>query len=308
MDSTLNSAGSKTTLTEQRPPGQLRRPPKLSKVLHLWHLLSLDAPTVAALWTYFIAATLRARIPRFAPFEMFLTVWIIYVCDRLLDGRQLNRQPFSQEGLEERHHFHHSHRVAFLLGIGGVAMPLAVLLLRIPGTAVHLYLLLAGLLLGYFVIIHVIGHMARVPKELAVGFIFASAVFIPTVATQPELRLALVPSGLLFAALCSLNCLFICSWEHERRRAPFQGATDAVTRIALRYLNQEAILIIIFGGILPFIDRRTPWEISFSCALAAMLMLQMHRNRLAFWPTTLRATADLVLLAPILFLPFLPPV
>ena len=34
--------------------------------LHLWHLLSLDAPTVATLWTWFIAA-LRPPPPRLGP-------------------------------------------------------------------------------------------------------------------------------------------------------------------------------------------------------------------------------------------------
>jgi hypothetical protein len=69
----------------------------LVRILHLWHLLSLDAPSVADLWTWFIAATLRARIPRFVPCAMFLMVWILYVGDRLLDGRRCNLQPFGAE-------------------------------------------------------------------------------------------------------------------------------------------------------------------------------------------------------------------
>jgi small-conductance mechanosensitive channel len=306
MNVTLNIAARKETPTGGRERDQLRRLPTLSKLLHLWHLLSLDAPTVAAVWTYFIAAALGVRIPCFAPFAMFLTVWIVYVGDRLLDARQLSFQSFSVKRLEERHHFHHSHRRAFLVGVAGAALPLAVLLLRIPTKAVHLYLLLGGLLLGYFVIIHAVDKAASVPKELIVGLIFAAAVFIPTVAPRPELGPALVPSALLVATLCSLNCFFIYSWEHELREASLQESTHAITRVALRYLNQITIFVIVGGAVLPLLDRQTPWMISLACSLSAMLLLQVHRSRRVFSPTTLRATTfDLVLLVPILLLPFL---
>ena len=307
MNLTLASAANKHAL-EAKPQEQLGRVAKLVEGLHFWHLLSLDAPTVAALWTCFIAATLQVRTPHFAPFAMFLTVWIVYVGDRLLDVSSLHRQPLNLEGLGEPHHFHQAHRRAFLLGTAGIAIPLALLISCIPATAVHLYLILAGLLFGYFVSIHASRHVIRIPKGLAVGFIFAAAVFIPTVATRPGLQIALAPLGLLFAALCSLNWLFICSWERERREISTQGTTDTPKLNGPHYLNQAALLVIIFGGVLPVMDRRTPWQISAACALSAMLLLQTHRNRFAFRPMTLRVMADLALLTPLLFLPFLSPV
>jgi hypothetical protein len=301
---TFTSAANKQTL-KTKPAEQLRMFRKLIELLHFWHLWSLDAPTVAALWTYFIAATLRVRTPRFAPFAMFITVWIVYVGDRLLDISSLHRQSLNPKQLGEPHHFHQAHRRAFLLGIAGVAIPLAILISRVPATAVYLYLILAGLLFGYFVSIHAPGHVIRMPKGLAVGFIFAAAVFIPTVAARPDLQIALVPSGLLFAALCSLNWLFICSWERERRGISVQGMMDTPTLIGPHYLNQAALLAIISGCVLPLVDRKTPWQISVACVLSAIFLLQTHRNRFAFRPITLRATADFVLLTPLLLLPFL---
>jgi hypothetical protein len=304
MNLTFTNAANKQTLKEKSAE-QSQMVSKLVEVLHFWHLLSLDAPTVAALWTCFIAATLRVRTPRFAPFAMFLTVWIVYVGDRLLDISWLHPQSLDSKGLGEPHHFHQTHRRAFLLGIVGVTIPLALLILRIPATAVHLYLLLAGLLFGYFVSIHATVHVIRMPKGPAVGFIFAAAVFIPTVATRPDLRVALVPSGLLFAALCSLNWLFICSWERERQGMSFQGMGDTPMFIIPHYRIQAAMVVMIFGGVLPLVDRRTPWQISVACALSAMLLLQAHRNRFALRPITLRVTADLALLTPLLFMPSL---
>jgi hypothetical protein len=235
---------------------------------------------------------------------MFLTVWIVYVGDRLLDISSIHRQSMNSERLGEPHHFHRAHRRAFLLGIAGVALPLALLISQVPTSAINLYLILAGVLFGYFVSVHATKDVIRMPKGLAVGFIFAAAVFIPTVAARPDLRIALIPSGLLLAALCSLNWLFICVWERERKGVSVQGMMDAPTIIG-HYLNQLALLVIISGCILHLVNRKTPWQISVACALSAMLLLQTHRSRFCLRPITLRATADLVLLTPLLFLPFL---
>ena len=305
MNLTFTGVIHKRTLTKKRTGDLLQMVPNLVELLHFWHLLSLDAPTVAALWTYFIAATLRVRTPRLAPFAMFLTVWIVYVADRFLDISSLQRQTFDPKGLGEPHYFHHVHRRAFLVGIAGVAIPLASFISRIPRSAVHLYLPLASALFGYFVSIHASRHVIRMPKGLAVGFIFAAAVFIPTIATRPDVRIALAPSALLFAVLCSLNWLFICSWERERRGIFDQGRVDTSRSIGSRYPIHAARAVMIFGAALPLMDRTTPWQISVACALSAMLLLQAHRNRFALRPMTLRVTADLALLTPLLFLPFL---
>ena len=53
--------------------------------LVLWHLLSLDAPTVAALWTWFIAEACHVHIPLLSTLAMAVAVWTLYAADRLLD-------------------------------------------------------------------------------------------------------------------------------------------------------------------------------------------------------------------------------
>ena len=81
-------------------------------VLRLWHLLSLDAPTVAALWTVFVARAVRVELPWNVPVAMFAAVWAIYAADRLLDAGR-------QENLEARHRFHGVHRPRVRDGAGG---------------------------------------------------------------------------------------------------------------------------------------------------------------------------------------------
>jgi hypothetical protein len=301
--------------------------------LALWHLLSLDAPTVAALWTWFIAHANHIHLSTSSILAMAAAVWMLYAADRLLDarltgtdlmhtrlmeahlmnGRLVDSPPPLKEDLEARHYFHHQHRTAFLTGIFLASVALAFLLPRLEAAALHLYLILGGLLAGYFILIHaappaVASKRAahRLPKEIAVGIFFASAIFIPTVARRPDLRLPLLPAALLFAALCSLNCLFIYAWEHPRPNSSHPA--HATTRLALRHLPFLAATVPVVATALICLtnSRQAPWSIPTACALSATLLLLLHRRRRDIAPITLRAAADLVLITPLLLLPFLP--
>jgi len=285
------------TTTQLAPP--TRTP------LALWHLLSLDAPTVAALWTWFVARASHVGLPLASPAAMALAVWTLYVIDRLLDARLLDRAGPRGE-LEARHLFHHRHRRAFLLGIAVAAIALAALLPRLNPAALRLYLIEGALLLAWFLVLHATRSAHRLPKEIAVGLFFAAATFIPTVAREPFARapvmsLALLPGAVLFAALCSLNCLFIYAWEHEGRTTTPQP--HPTTRLALRHLTALASSIALAAAALAAFDTAAP--IAAACALSAALLLVLDRNRRRLSTLTLRAAADLTLLTPLALLPFL---
>jgi hypothetical protein len=288
-----------------------RPEPKLShSLLSLWHLLSLDAPTVAVLWTWFLAAAEHIRLPPASTLSMAIAVWMLYAADRLMDARLIDTPSNRPDDLEARHFFHHRHRTFFLTGILFASVALAILLPRLESQALHLYLILGGLLSGYFILIHATSSIEasrrvahRLPKEIAVGIFFAAATFIPTVARRPDLRLVLLPAALLFAALCSLNCLFIYAWEHATPR-PARRA-HATTRFALRHLSTISIALSILAFALALFDHRSPWPIFAATATAAAALLLLHHRRHTLDATTLRAAADLVLLTPLLLLPFL---
>jgi hypothetical protein len=234
---------------------------------------------------------------------MFLTVWMLYAADRLLDA---TTSPPTE--LEARHRFHRRHSTAFLTGVLLTSITLAILLPRLEPQAIHLYLILGGLLTGYFILIHVAPALAisthavhRLPKEIAVGIFFAAATFIPTVARHPELRLVLLPPALLFALLCSLNCLFIYAWEHDHPHP--SRVVHPITGLALRHLSGLAAGIPLLAALLLcWTKDRHLWPISAACALAAALLLLLHHQRRTLAPTTLRAAADLALLTPLLIL------
>ena len=277
--------------------------------LALWHLLSLDAPTVAALWTLFVARSVHLMLPWTAPAAMFLAVWMIYAADRLLDARGLASGSW-QTGkletgpvLEARHHFHDRQRSGFFSGITIASVALAALLPRLNPRALQLFALLATLLAAWMLLIHALPSSEdspRLPKELAVGVFFPAAVFIPTIARAPQLRLALLPAAAFFAAVCTLNCLFVYLWEHPGARPLAHGST----RWSTRHLPQLAAAVMVLGVIVASIattrHSSTPPSPALACALsAALLLLHTLRHRLS--RTHLRACADLALLTPLLF-------
>jgi hypothetical protein len=289
------------TATPTRPHSKTIAPSR--NPLARWHLLSLDAPTVAALWTWFIAASNQIHLPLSSALAMALAVWTLYAADRLMDARTLDTAPHLFADLEPRHYFHHRHRTLFLTGILLASIALALLLPRLEPAAIRLYLILGAFVFGYFVLIHVTRSAHRLPKEIAVGICFAAATFIPTVARHPDLRLALVPPALLFGALCSLNCLYIYAWEHTHHRRDIH--IHPITRLALRHLGLLTTVLAASSAALAFFDRQSPWPISCAIAIAAIFLLLLHYRHHALEPVTLRAAADLALTTPILLLPFL---
>jgi hypothetical protein len=328
------------------PPSHLPHP--RHSPLALWHLLSLDAPSVAAVWTLFIARCSHLTLPWTAPAAMFVAVWMIYAADRLLDARLLdaylpdtgipNTPPLESRNLESRpseprlsppdlearHRFHHHHRTRFLAFILLSALALSELLHHIDPRALHLYALLAALLVAWMLLIHIRpqpnGTTRRLPKELAVGIFFPAAIFIPTLArTSPTpnalhllgwtanwLRPNLLPSAILFACVCTLNCLCLYAWEHPTKPVqdqPTRLHAHWTTRWATAHLTQLA-LSLLAASTIATLSLSPPIALpALACSLstAALFALNLYRRR--FSPIHLRAAADLVLLTPLLLLP-----
>ncbi len=269
-----------------------------SRVLARWHLLSLDAPSVAAVWIWFIARCTRVQLPWTAIAAMFCAVWVLYAGDRLLDARELTRGG-EANGLEERHFFHFRHRGAFRCGIAAACVALAALLPAMTAHEVKLYLTLGAMLAGWFFVIH--SGTKPLPKEFVVGIFFASAIFIPTVARAPWLRGELLAPAVLFGMLCSLNCLFIFAWEHD-------GSAHSDAHVSTRLAAGRAVwlgcwLAVASLAILPAMST-APREILLAVALSAVLLVLLHGLHRHLDRTTLRALADLVLLTPLLLAGF----
>ena len=315
--------------------------------LVLWHLLSLDAPSVAALWTWYVARISGISLPAGSLLALFLAVWILYAADRLLDTRALSRpMPWEHRGtLEARHLFHHRNARLFLSCMAAAALLLLWLVPRMDPATLRLYGLEGAVLVLWFLILHATRSAHRLPKECAVGLFFAAAIFIPTVARAPQLQPRLLPGAILFAVLCGLNCLYIYRWEHESDRlrtrphgrvsatgasqathpsgCPVRGrplVTDGgaadqlgdpqqpphpTTRLGLRLLHPVTALAFASGLALALLDPAALRPLGFTCAASVAALWLLDRQRTRLQPVTLRAAADLVLMFPLLYLPFL---
>lgn len=279
----------------------------------MWHLLSLDAPTVATVWMLYIAAAVHVHLSPRMPIAMCASVWLLYAADRLLDSRTLaaglpaphHGKPSQlildrlalRYGLEERHFFHHRHRRPMMAGIVLCALLLTALVPQLDSADLRLDLLLGMLLVAYFVRIHTTTSAHQLPKEIAVGLFFSAAVFIPAVSRTPHMRLALLPVALLFAALCSLNCFFIYRWEHvaDDTASSLPAASD-FTRTVVGHLDALTLALVVLSFVL---WATTHQATMLPIPVAALLLLGLDRLRFHFSPVSLRAAADLVLLTPL---------
>jgi hypothetical protein len=262
----------------------------LHTLLRYWHLLSLDAPTVAALWCWAFGRAARLWLAPWLPVALALGTWLFYVADRLLDARLS-----SAASLQERHRFHDRHRRYFLGAAAPVALALAFLVSRMPRSLIVDYCVLGALSLLYLVLVHLparaSGRSLRYfPKEFAVALLFATASALPA---WDEARrralgmprhhplLLLCP---LFAALCWLNCVAIEDWEQHR------GGRRIRLLAALTIFASSAALS-------ELMSHPARW-LAIAMMLSGALFLVLDRSRLT--AAGRRIAADLALLTPLL--------
>ena len=272
----------------------------LSKEVPLWALptaLSLDAPLVAVAWQGLFAVSFGVTLAWYHPVILGLSVWLVYVADRLLDAGKLElNQPHTF-----RHVLHAKYRWVFtaawlvIFGIVGVL----VLSFLTPREI----LLGAGVIAAvsaYGVGIHLLETKRPIfTKELQVGLVFGAGVTLG-VWTQVA-SLQLLVSSLLFAALCSLNCLLIAVWERRVDQAQQQPSL-ALTLPRLPKLLPPALILFSLGTLV--LTPLLPYQLTLSLALAAALLWLLNAYREAFSRESLRVLADVALLTPLLYLLF----
>ena len=250
------------------------------RLLRLWHLWSLDAPTVAIVWTWFVARTLGASPPTLLYWAMFCGVWGLYMLDRLLDALPIFGQK-SISGLRERHLFHRKNRyvivILFLICVVGAANCAAFL----PFALLFQYFVVVTILALYFAAIHLWKDSERLPKELIVGAFFAMATFLPSF----EMNISQIGNVFLFGGLCTLNGLFIRSWEVEDKTRPGIFASIlAICCIVQAYFSDASSA-----------------QLPICMSLSVIFLLILHSVRTKVEQTTLRSCADFSLLTPLLF-------
>jgi len=263
--------------------------------MHLWHLASLDAPTVAVVWTFSFGWARHVAVPASIAVLTGLTVWAVYVGDRLLDVRRALGAG-QMESLRERHFFHWRNR-RWLVPAAMAAAAVAAWLFfaRLPAGWFAPDAAIGAAAMGYFACVHGGGgfesdpsrpHVRGVSKELLVGVLFALGCAAPAWIAGSH-SWSWCATIAFFAALAWLNCSAIDKWESADRNA-------SVRSIALIFAATGACVALLFEHGEPRLGALLA-----AGATAALLLAILDRMRGRMNPTTVRALADLVMLAPL---------
>jgi len=254
--------------------------------LEIWHLLSLDAPTVAAVWVAFFAASFHVALPWTAPLALALAVWIFYAADRLSDARD------ETSSLEDRHRFHAEHARGFFVGIGFAVPAVLALMAELPHTVRIAWLLLVLPLMAYAAAVHWL--KLRVPKEWMVGLFFAIAIAAPCLLNEDHVAEWLCAAA--FGVLCWLNCVRIARSESATADRSTAWAMEHFRRITLTF----AIISAVIAAVLP-----RARGVALALMAAALLLRALDRLEPHTSAVRMRALTDAALLTPLLLWPLL---
>ncbi len=285
MEQTVNP------LTLSQPMGRiLDAPPPM----RLWHLLSLDAPTVAVAWSLGFAKAAGVRLPAWVSLLLALVTWCAYVSDRLLDARSALRTE-QVHHLRQRHLFHWQHRSSiFPLALTAACVSAWIVFSFMPDEARERNVLLAAAGVTYFSGIHIkTKFRALLPKELLVAVLFTTGCALPTIGRMRALSAAFIVAIIFFAGLAWLNCHAIECWESVGQTCSGPQIYSIASLLALAGL---------LGAIVLFAPHSSEATLIGVGAASAILLALLDRIRDRLTPLALRSAADLVLLTPLLLL------
>lgn len=264
----------------------------------LWpNLLGLDAPVVAVAWQWLFARVFGADLPAVFHLILGLSVWCVYLADRLYDsirapsiGSQTDRLDFTQR------HF---------AGLVYVALTAAVanlfLIIRYVPRSLILTGFITAALLGVYYLIRLKGNArlaSAVPREILCGMIFGLGCVIAPHAFLATGGWDYILAAILLGLVCSANCMLISVWEKEEDIACNSHSIASSPSRLIPHLAHALTGLIILAATMAFIG---PWQIDLAVCLSALsLRMMLHfENRLS--QRTLRVLADAVLLSPLLF-------
>ncbi len=265
-----------------------------SPLLWLNHVC-LDAPLVAICWQWIFAYSFHLSVPPGHRAALFLTAWLIYLADRFGDSLSLVAgQPNSA-----RQQFCLRHQSIWLVSIICVAVFDLIVILQ----AVNYETAVPGAVLGAFTIAYLAINHARseiwetIPlKEFIIGSLFAAGTLLGVTPHIFAERSIMIFAAILFALLCSLNCVSIAIWERDLDR--IQCKHSIATRWAHANSLPRVLLFLLLAGsvVLALLDPGT-WPVVLCLGASGLLLGALPFASVSRDERT--ALADVVLLTPL---------
>lgn len=261
----------------------------------LWllpNLLSLDAPLVAVVWQSFLADCFALPLRMPGRLVLALTVWGIYLADRLLDVRR------PATGVESaRHRFYRNHRRLAVGILTAVLVTDLLLILFWLRPAVFRNGLIASAAVSlYLVFLHWKSDATRIPKELIVALLFTAGTFLVAWTAAPNPAATLLLPALSFFLLCLANLVTIEMWEWRELRDEKSGRPH---RTAI-WLGRSCIIWVSALAIASFVFGNSAWWNAIAISAAAESLICAIGTRLSL--EVRRMLVDAILLSPIFFL------
>ncbi len=269
---------------------------------HLWLLLnvcSLDAPIVAVLWQLLLQKCLHIDAGFEVSAALFLSVWIIYLSDRLLDAAR-----WRSGALAPRHEFCRRYSNALMALALAALFAVGWLCGRIDPLIPRNGVILLTAVICYFGLVHLGSASVRSlwPKELFVGTIFSLGTFLPAWTLNAGARPEIVPSVVLFALLCTLNCITIEFREWRSHQSEINILPDRLTLWIGTRLT-PATALVAAGSAICFVVAPEQMQPFYACCLLSSASLCSIAWRSAHNPAELvPVLADAALFSPLLAL------
>jgi hypothetical protein len=266
----------------------------------LWpNLLGLDSPAVAVAWQWIFTRVFDIEFPWVFHLILGLSVWCIYLADRLYDAI---RAPDTDSGTDRldftKKHFTTLSAVTVMAGL----VNLFLIIRHVP-----LHLMISGLitasLLGIYYLIRMKSSAriaAVIPREFLCGMLFALGTVISPHAFVPpgtsDLRFYL--PMVFFGLVCSASCVLISIWEKEADIASSDQSLATLQSRIIPHMANAITALAILSAALAFFGS---WQIYIPVAVSAVALRLMLCSDDRIPPAALRALADGVLLSPLLF-------
>ena len=257
---------------------------------------------VAVLWQTLLARSLHVRLDRWEPAVLVVCVWLVYICDRLLD---VTRVPRRQWEPVRKVFYRRNPKLA-------AAVAICLLVFAVFGSILLLSprVIRGGIALSVCVLIYLASiHLApahwrtRWPRELAVAAFFTAGSFL-AIAVAPGVKISNVAlPSLLFGLLAWANICAIEDYESRRNVAGVNVVVHRSTSLLSNHLTFDGLAIAMGAGILGSFAA-IPREFAMTALLSgiALALSAYFRERMPadFVP----AAADLALCTPVLVLVF----
>lgn len=179
----------------------------------LWlNLLGLDAPLVALVWQDFLFRCYPTTLHAVGRAVLGLTVWAIYLADRLLDTRRPAVTETIRSGFYRQYR---SHLMVLLAAVASVDLLLCGFLLRPVVLANGIFV--AGFVAAYLIAFPITGWGAAAWKKPLAAFLFTSGTFLIEWTSAGHGVSRLLWPAAAFCALCLTNLLAVGNRHREVR-------------------------------------------------------------------------------------------